>query len=230
MRKVVFLLCIVALLAALASAAFANQDGSRLAVWFKAGWPGSSGNAATTVFLASDSLDDTHLLTPSASSYNIATIDWTYCDTVQRVPGSPGSTYSFTLVVAPGTSVTEHSGDPHQGMVYISAWNLESYAGGAGYTLADNYRVSVSGSRMVGSTITWSKSDLLLSSAPDAASAGPVGFWYNYGGAHYSDWASAMANNTLIVTISPVPEPGSLVAFGSSLIGLAGFAIRRRKA
>jgi hypothetical protein len=45
-------------------------------------------------------------------------------------------------------------------------------------------------------------------------------------GAGFAD----LANYALASEVIPTPEPGSLLAFGSGLVGLTGFAIRRRKA
>ncbi|MGB9587432.1 MAG: PEP-CTERM sorting domain-containing protein, partial [Armatimonadota bacterium] len=44
--------------------------------------------------------------------------------------------------------------------------------------------------------------------------------------AHFAEWTWTAADDLSIV---PVPEPSSILALSTGLIGLAGFAIRRRK-
>jgi hypothetical protein len=46
---------------------------------------------------------------------------------------------------------------------------------------------------------------------------------YAYGNTSYSDFVG------IDFTISEVPEPGAMVSLGSGLIGLLGFALRRRR-
>lgn len=47
--------------------------------------------------------------------------------------------------------------------------------------------------------------------------------------ANWPEYAYAGFDNVVFTTNQPIPEPSSLLALGSSLVGLAGFAIRRRR-
>jgi hypothetical protein len=169
-----------------------------------------------------------------ASSYNIAATNgaggfWI----TQKQAGTVNGSYSFTLVVAPGTgaSVTDHVGNANEGKTYISAWNLDSWSGTTGNTLPAGYTVTVQSAHVNGgAAIVWTAAELYRASAPGTTQVGSLGFWYDYSG-HYSDFGSAYAAGEIInVTVQNAPEPGSILALGSGMMGLVGFAIRRRRA
>jgi hypothetical protein len=95
----------------------------------------------------------------------------------------------------------------------------------------------------------WSKGDILLKLwSPNLGTADPKGNWKIskgaetlYTGTFFAKTGTAAAPTfskvfaysgtpiALTFEVAPVPEPGSMVAMFSGLIGLAGFGIRRRK-
>ncbi|MDO8588877.1 MAG: PEP-CTERM sorting domain-containing protein [Armatimonadota bacterium] len=238
MKKAILIVCVVALLAVTAGAAMANADGSKMFLAFKAGWYDgvtTTGNvtasfgASTTVTTASGSI--------GASSYNVATTDGISTGWITNKVAANTNGYTFTLVVAPGTGTSGHVGNPNANRAYISAWNLESWTGLTGHTLPAAWEVTVAGAGVVGGPQTWTAAQLFRATAPGTTAIGSVGFWYDYGGFTYTSYSAAVtAGQLFTVTVGPTgpvpetPEPGSMLALSSGLLGMLGFAIRRRKA
>jgi len=105
--------------------------------------------------------------------------------------------------------------------------------GTAGRALPTDYVVTVSGAGM-SAPITWTYAQLYCGTVePTSSQTGPVGFWYTPLGRND---AYSTSQDILTVTIGPqgeppiTPEPGSMLALGSGLVAMAGFALRRRRA
>jgi hypothetical protein len=223
MKKVVLFFCIVALLISAAQIAMASED--YWVVKFRAGFydgAGAVGNDTLVIGAAgvTASTPDTFVSTIA----NIASISGSSFLVTQRVAPVAGSPYTFNLLLAPGADFTNGTG-PNAGKVFISAWTPENYIGTPGRSLPYNWIVRVQG---VGVDVTWTYADLYRAVEPATAEVGPVGFWYDFG-ARSTSYTDENANDFFTVTF-PTPEPGSLMALSSGLIGFAGYAIRRRKA
>lgn len=116
------------------------------------------------------------------------------------------------------------------GLTAGSAYELYVYSQGDGATDGRRMNVSVNGGSVVtttaahapASTFILGQNYLKLAGIADAN--GKLDLTYSrYVG-------EANINGVQLLTGAPVPEPGSMLAFCSGLIGLAGFAIRRRRA
>jgi len=226
MKKLVLVLCVVTLLAGVASAALASD--SQWCIYIRTGnLDGTNiGNGGDLILGASGGTGigaDSPFISFVATGANIASMDgaWQKND-FSRQDTTPPISYTFNVTIGVG-------GDYAYNRVFINLWSGTKNGLSTGWDMPDNYVVTIAKGTNVHS---WTRAQMWVSgTTPSSGKAAivdgnAVGFWYTY------DSKQSFDNSTddFIVTIGPpVPEPGSILALGSGLAGLAGFAIRRRR-
>lgn len=250
MKKFLMVVCVIALLA-VASAAYASDNAWLISI--KAVTPASAGGGAAALVGVGTTSDLTASFpasnggaTAEQSAGDATNVFHSRHDGLRDVDGQEA--YEWGLKIGAKGTV------PGTTLVNICIWNNATANLGAGGILNQNLAYALySGNDL----LAWFSSD--LGTVKALAMAGDVGLteglWSNTSvliknatswspttanmgffvqrtvnnGAAYGDLDTyrfvAFAPQEVIVT----PEPGSLMALGSGLIGLAGFAIRRRR-
>jgi hypothetical protein len=124
-----------------------------------------------------------------------------------QIPLLAGDFLAAQLVILPGSLSTASALGLYDGAANLVAYDLFAPNVLAGYVTSDgNWRIAVSGYPDVGSVFL-----------------GDDGIPFN--GTHTQNY-----NYLLTLSLIPVPEPGSLLALGTGIVGLLGVAVRRRRA
>jgi hypothetical protein len=234
MRTVILILCVVSLLTLAATAAMASED--YWGVLFTCGWNTGSGMTNGTGIFVGAKTGNTSIASntgydppndgdaPIGVWYNSA-IKGKYLVGLGD-PAVPLSSYSYDI----GVLVTPDYGATHNNRVYISAFACDGFNGISGRGMPTYYSVRVQNEAQTVTYAWWPQEDLYVegNSFPDSSIAGNVGFWYTATGTGYN-WASPNVQQFKVTIYGAIPEPSSLMALGSGLVALAGFAIRRRR-
>jgi len=116
--------------------------------------------------------------------------------------------------------------------MYVTAWNLSTanykMAAGLGYSVSMYELTGQGGSIVANSGYTFTNGVTAASYGKWAAGTGVSGTynqWTIGAGVNNVEYFEIVAQGPIV----PTPEPGSLVALFSGLVGLVGYGIRRRK-
>jgi len=224
-RKVILIACVVALLVMTAGAAMASK--AYWVVKFRAGVydPGETDGLYTSfgnVVVGASSSPSTSLApNPVSTAANLSTVVGAANYGTERKDSDVPEPYTFTMAMAVGSLYPDP--DPNGKTVWISAWSPDSYLGATGRALPSNWRVTVK----QGDTVlaSWNYNDLFWTADPATTAIGKVGFRYTFQERNDA-WAGVDKD---LFTVIVAPEPGSILALSSGLIGLAGYALRRRR-
>jgi len=226
-RKFIVVAVVVALLLSVAGAAMASS--SYWVVKFRTGkLTGTTlSNLGNVILGAQTTASSTNAATPASNAANVASAAGGGFHNAEWLDSDNPAPYVYTLTLAVGTAY------PVETPVWVTAWAPEKYLGTAGRAMPTNYVVTVDGAGMA-APVTWTYANLYVGTVePTTSGIGPVGFWYTPLGRND---AYGTSQDILTVTIGPAgeppitPEPGSMVALGSGLVAMAGYALRRRRA
>jgi hypothetical protein len=222
-KKIGLVICVAALLVTTAIAAMASD--TQWCMTLRAGYySGSTLTYGSDVVLGvKDGASQGPIHTWDSSRANLAVGDGGYNGTSQWLPVDTVPPVLYTYHVTLGVGATYSSG-----LVYITGWCGNKYGSLTGYDMPENYTITV---KMNGQAlVTLGRNDLWVGdNTPAGNAAGPMGFWYIYS-SRVGSFAESVDDFTVEIGPSAqTPEPGGLVALASGLVGMAGFAIRRRK-
>jgi hypothetical protein len=238
-RKIILGILIAVLLISVAGSAMASS--AKWVVMLRAGsLSGGSMSGFASISLGGNATPATAISNIWADTKaNIATYQGTSFYSTETQDTDIAAPYTYNFVVSMGANFNKEADNVTYKPVWVSAWNPESagFPVVSGYQLPSDYVMTV---KRNGQTLaTWTHDNLYgvtgdtpaPGGVPGSTAPGRVGFWYN---ASVST-GYATSNDVFTITVGPAsipntPEPGSLLALGSGLVGLAGFAIRRRRA